>query len=262
MNQSCNRLRLARRPKGTGPGFSLLELLVVMAIIALLASLLLPALVGAGDKGRRLACENNLKQLVTSVQMYAADNEGKLPQNYPEADSNLIWVPGNMRVMGQATNQLLIKEGKLFPYANRTSIYRCPSDRSSMNGTPRVRSYSMNGWVGSRYMQQDSPQTLFRTFVRDNELAAAGAANIWLILDEHEASIDDAWFLVTMDDSRPFASFPANRHGRGYALNFADGHIDTYQLTDPQSQRLGTDAARISPDNSDWARMKQVTTTR
>ena len=120
----------------------------------------------------------------------------------------------------------------------------------------------MNGWIGSRHMQDDSPQTSFRTFLRDSELAAAGPANLWLILDEHEASIDDAWFLVTMDDSRPFASFPANRHSRGYALNFADGHVELYKLFDPQSQRLGTDEVRISPRNSDWLRMKQVTTTR
>jgi hypothetical protein len=167
-----------------------------------------------------------------------------------------------MRQAQDATNQVLIREGRLFPYANQASIYRCPVDHSSLNGTLRVRSYSMNGWVGSRYMQNDSPQTGFRTFVRDNELAAAGAANIWLILDEHETSIDDAWFLVTMDDSRPFASFPADRHGRGYCLNFADGHTELYRLTDPQSQNLGMQEPRISPTNLDWLRMKQVTTTR
>jgi prepilin-type N-terminal cleavage/methylation domain-containing protein len=261
MKQSCKR-RFPRWRMGAGAGFSLIELLMVLAIIAALAALLLPALAGARDKGRQLACENNLKQLVTSVLMYAADNEGKLPQNYPEGDANRIWVPGNMQVMQQATNQMLIRQSKLFPYANHTSLYRCPSDHSSMNGTPRVRSYSMNGWVGSRFMQQDSTQTRFRTFVRDSELAAAGAASIWLIADEHESSIDDAWFLVTMDDSRPFASFPANRHGRGYGLNFADGHIELYRLIDPASQRLGTVQARISPDNLDWVRIKQVTTTR
>src|SRR5579859_8105467 len=107
MNQSCNRLSLRRGRLAAEAGFSLLELLLVIAIIAVLASLLLPALSTAGDKGRQLTCENNLKQLVISVQMYAADNDGKLPQNYPEADSNRIWVPGNMRVAEQATNQLL-----------------------------------------------------------------------------------------------------------------------------------------------------------
>jgi general secretion pathway protein G len=243
-------------------GFSLIELLAVMAIIALLACLLLPAMATATGKGRRLACENNLKQLVTAAQMYAADNEGKLPQNSPGEEASRTWVPGNMRLTKDATNQVEIQHGKLFPYANHASLYHCPSDRSNLKGTPRVRSYSMNGWVGSRYMEGNSRQNTFRTFVRESELAAAGAANIWLIMDEHEASIDDAWFLVTMDDSQPFASFPANRHSRGYALNFADGHIDTFRLLDPQSQSLGTDGARISSNNSDWIRVKQITTTR
>ena len=120
----------------------------------------------------------------------------------------------------------------------------------------------MNGWVGSRYMQDNSLQIPFRTFVRDSELAAAGPANVWLILDEHETSIDDAWFLVTMDDSRPFASVPASRHAQGYCLNFADGHIELYRLTDPQSLRLGMEEVRISSNNLDWVRMKQVTTRR
>lgn len=262
MNQRSNSRRLAGGISSKAAGFTLIELLAVIAIIALLASLLLPALATAGGEGRRLSCENNLKQLVTSVQMYAADNEGKLPQNNPGDEPNRTWVPGNMRLSQDATNQLQIKQGRLFPYANHPSVYRCPSDASTVNGVPRVRSYSMNGWVGSRYMQSDSRQSSFRTFVREAELAAAGAANIWLMVDEHEASIDDAWFLVTMDDSRPFASFPANRHAHGYGLSFGDGHIDTYRLTDPQSQGLGTETARISPKNSDWLRLKQVTTTR
>ena len=99
----------------------------------------------------------------------------------------------------------------------------------------------------------------FRTFVRDSELSAAGPATIWVIADEHEASIDDAWFLVTMDDSQPFASFPATRHERGYGLNFGDGHAEFYKLRDPRTQLA---SGQISPYNSDWQRLKQVTTIR
>jgi prepilin-type processing-associated H-X9-DG protein len=117
----------------------------------------------------------------------------------------------------------------------------------------------MNGWIGSRYMETYPRTNGFRTFVRDSELAAAEPARVWVIIDEHESSIDDAWFLVTMDDSRPFASFPATRHAGSYGLNFADGHAEFYKLREPESEMA---EGQISAQNSDWQRLKQVTTIR
>src|SRR2546430_1466802 len=62
--------------------FTLIELLVVVAIIAILASLLLPALAAAKEHGRRTACINNFRQLQLAWQMYADDNCGVLPFNW------------------------------------------------------------------------------------------------------------------------------------------------------------------------------------
>jgi len=235
-------------------------LLLVIAIIAILAALLLPALATAQAKGKRTACLNNLKQSALSFQMYTADNDGKLAQNYPlqEASSN-SWVLGDMKVSSDSTNQTLIRQGKLFPYASQVALYRCPADPSNTGGALRVRSYSMNGWMGSRYMETYPRTSGFRTFVRDSELAAAGPAKLWVIIDEHEVSIDDAWFLVTMDDSQPFASFPATRHEGSYGLNFADGHTEFYKLRDPAA--LGSEA-RVSANSFDWQHLKQVTKVR
>jgi prepilin-type N-terminal cleavage/methylation domain-containing protein len=239
--------------------FSLIELLIVIAIIALLASMLLPALRAARGEGIRISCQNNLHQLAVGTQMYEADNDGRLPDNNPGSTND--WVRGNLQMPGQATNQTLLQQGKLFPYANHASTYHCPADRSQTNGVLRVRSYSMNSWVGSRYMDFTYARpTRFRTFIRDSELAAVGPANIWLIVDEHELSINDAWFQVTMDDSRPFASFPASRHELAYDLSFADGHIELYRLRDPGTLRLASGELQVSPLNLDWVRLKKVTT--
>jgi prepilin-type N-terminal cleavage/methylation domain-containing protein len=209
--------------------FSLIELLIVIAIIALLASMLLPALRAARGEGIRISCQNNLRQLAVGTQIYTADNEGRLPDNNPGSTND--WVRGNLLMPGQATNQILLQQGKLFPYANHASTYHCPADRSQTNGVLRVRSYSMNGWVGSRYMNTYARPTAFRTFLRDSELAAVGPANIWL-----------------------------TRHGLAYDLSFADGHIELYRLRDPTTLRLAAGQVQVSPENLDWVRLKKVTT--
>ena len=237
----------------------MIEMLVVIAIIAILASLLLPAISKAQARGKQTGCLNNLKQLALAAQLYAADHDGRLAENFPEGQNSNVWVLGSMTGWNTATNDLLIRQGKLFPYASQLATYHCPSDVSQMRGFPRVRSYAMNSWMGSRYMESYSRPGEFRTFVRENEVVVAGGAALWVLADEHEASIDDGFFLVTMDDSRPFASFPATRHLKGYNLNFADGHAAGFKLRDPGTQ---SPQKQVSPRNADWIELKQVTTTR
>ena len=240
--------------------FTLIELLVVIAIIGILAAMLLPALSAAKAKGQQVACENNLKQFATCWLMYAGDNDSKLIVNMPLTNAPAYsnsWALGSMKVAADATNGALLQQGPLFPYTAETALYHCPADLSETNGAPRVRSYSMNGWFGSTYMNTAGNEPGFQTYLKESGMAAKGTSELWVFMDEHEATIDDSWFEVTMDDSKPFASFPATRHSRGYNLNFADGHVEHYVLRDPNTQ---APSVQINGTNSDWIKLKQITT--
>lgn len=66
--------------------FTLIELLVVIAVIAILAALLLPVLAGSKERAKRIACKNNLRQLIIATHLYANDQQEKLPSGICDGD--------------------------------------------------------------------------------------------------------------------------------------------------------------------------------
>ena len=113
-------------------GFTLVELLVVVGIIAILAALILPALSRARESARRATCVNNLRQLGLSFQMYAAESNGLLPPRH--VSYHRTYTPGK----GCWSS---FDGAFLYPsYLSDLMLIRCPSD----SGDPLADGYVDN----------------------------------------------------------------------------------------------------------------------
>lgn len=246
-------------------GFTLIELLAVIATIAILASLLLPILSRAKAKAQRTACFSNLRQLGLAWVLYSTDNNGRLAESYPVNNPD-VWVQGDMSIPSQATDADLISQGKLYPYNQNVSIYRCPTDEGVMIKGTRyrsVRSYSMNCFMGARDPSlgpiPPTAEGFVDFFSRDSEIPRP--SEIWVFLDEDERSISDGCF-VTDPTGHLWYRFPAtsaHRHNFSYPLTFADGHAEIWQQSDPRTA-LVTSPLTEQSGNADLMRLSLAST--
>ncbi len=260
-------------PQGS-PAFTLIELLVVIAIIAILASLLLPALSNAKAKATGVYCANNLKQLQTVFTMYAGDNNDDVVSNgrgdNPRAPS---WVFGSFESNNpDNTNAWLIttSTNTLFsPYLKTLNIYRCPGDKKVERFgnvlTTVVRSYGMNshvGWRDETYREQ--PNAGYRVYRKTVDMTVPSTSKLFVFAEIHHDSICRPFFGMYMTGERWY-HVPANHHKRTSNLSFADGHVESHKWQEGRTYNPPKTIAWHSHDYSvprspDLAWLKERTT--
>jgi prepilin-type N-terminal cleavage/methylation domain-containing protein/prepilin-type processing-associated H-X9-DG protein len=218
-------------------GFTLLELLVVVAIVALLATLLLPALVKAKEQGRSSVCKNNMRQLGLAMVLYADDDGDYLP--WPgDVDRNWHpdWVFGGQN--NNYPNQpekwkapgfgFHAESGSIFSYA--TGFQRVAPHRDEISGTFRIYHCPSAGLLGealrvnfSMNEELDPTSGLAQTTAAGVRLAnVVSPTQKILLINEEPATMKNASFKPGVDALEGF--FVA--HEGRVNVGFIDGHLE------------------------------------
>jgi prepilin-type N-terminal cleavage/methylation domain-containing protein len=258
----------AARLSGRRSGFTLVELLVVIAIVAVLASLLLPALAKAKQRAHGAVCLGNMRQLTLAWILYADDHEDWLVPNDPEnVEPRWTWCRGYMRYGNpQGTNAAFLREGALGKYVGSLGSFKCPGDKSltplSSGKHPRVRSYGMNGVMGS--LARRAGVVDGELLLKRSDFARVGRPEYYVFIDLHEDFIDVCNVSVGGHPVGLLWDFaPAVRHGRGGTMSFTDGRAEIRRWRDPRLHLPVTGNQQVglaTPDSEDWVWLWQRTT--
>ncbi len=226
--------------------FTLIEMLVVVAIIGILTAILLPVFASVREKGRRTACLSNMKQIELAMTAYAQDNEGFFP---PLSTTGTDWA------------------GSVFHYVQAKDVFRCPSiqvppslDLPFMNTslTNLSKGYAINadlgdaeigttvvfsGVAGAR-VQYPATTVAIAEFAYRNAPVAPGVSGVNIVSAAGLAAPEVESDLPT---GETFIGPPGGlRHNGGSNYAFVDDHVRWYTPTQVSSFRQANDGSQPS----------------
>jgi prepilin-type N-terminal cleavage/methylation domain-containing protein len=245
--------------------FTLIELLVVIAIIALLLSVIVPALKKVKKQAAAIVCLSNMRSLSTSWHSYAMDNDGKMVNGHTPRRADTVarfWVEAPQLLNGTYTgekavsNTLLpveeeqngIRKGLLFPYIEAVDAYHCPADKSKMLFAASTGPYGSwwNSYSITGLMNGESSKETYKYYnptatsgwdlnsvLKISEVTSPGNRVVFLENSDSRGWIMGSWLMnyTTPSWTDPFAIW----HGTNSPvspLGFADGHAENHRWVD------------------------------
>ena len=220
-------------------GFTLVELLVVIGIIALLIAILMPALSAAREHAKRVQCMSNLRQLTWAWLMYTNEHKGRFCSSEVQT---FIPSKGVWSWIADTPSGHDIPDGRLWPYLKALPVYFCPNDPHVPNTV-----YAINGLLAGKVMNP-----MLTTM---GQLRYPGHTFVFI-----EAAEDEDTSFVDGDDpdademrikfsfnspiyspAKPptiFHTLPGHYHALGSSngamISFIDGHVTFWQYTYPK----------------------------
>jgi len=207
-------------------GFTLIEILVVIAIIVLLAAITFPTFSRARENARRTSCASNLKQIGVGLLQYTQDNDELLPR---------AWRGGNMASDAVVSSKWM---DMAQPYIKNEQVFNCPSAtglrpykfRDGFN----FGSYAINSayWDGTDGTSPGAspPNSVTVTLAA----LAAPATTVWVADGNgwYETAWENKNFNPTIDNSGPYSMMDAltQRHLNTTGVLFCDGHVKSMKL--------------------------------
>lgn len=215
-------------------GFTLVELLVVIGIIAVLISLLLPALNRARQAARRVVCLSNLKQLTTAWVMYANENKGNLvgadtvnPNQWGKYDGgSKTLFPSTWVTDGDGL--LSLQRGALWRYLQNKDVYHCPNDLINY-----WRTYSINDYVNGRTWD-------WLTYKHASKITdIRHPSTTFVFIEEYDPrGYNINSFAVDRYPSAQWIDMLASWHQGAGMISFADGHAEVWTWADRQTSLI------------------------
>ena len=275
-------MRLANKAKSR-KGFTLIELLVVIAIIAILASMLLPALAKAKARAMETKCMNNSKQLAIAAHLYAGDNSDLWPAN-GEADQGInlanppagyvprVWSEGregsNLNDEEQARGMVSERVSLIARYMKTKESFRCPADkqilRTGARTFPRPRAFGQNvfvGWTpdlitGTTY--HNEPAGISRLFKRTSDVSRP--SEIFIYGEIHPFSICQPQFGThprydaagNHTGQNLSYHIPGNQHVQKTTFSFTDGHAELHKWRNKKFNNPTAGGRPMSENDGFW----------
>lgn len=254
-------------------GFTLVELLIVVAIVATLVSIVLPAIGGVFELVDDTRCKSNLRVLGSAVANYASANQGYFPpMAYPDFETNLYW-------WGTNEDPPDYDKGPLYPYLGRKpgeegdgNAFECPSQpwgsyvpqgaaramttTYGYNGyylTPRAASW-WSGSIGHRpWKTVNNVPEAGKVFVLADTMLSWGNGVV-----TNNCLLDPPWLYFGGRWSENASTTLCFRHGGHANVLFADWHVEGVEPTtiidhEAMTGYVGeSNAPHYVPDWEDW----------